>query len=574
MNFQKSSIIPSARIPTHQRQNFVNILGMRLSSLPFRYLGSYLHKGITRSRYCVSLIQHIDDRLQGWDSKLLSAAGRLVLLGSVIAALPLHVIAPGGLPKSVIKVIHRKMAAFYWGRRHHWVSWTTICKPQDEGGLGLRDMNMLQRAYHCRIWWSYQQNSTLWSKYMHAKYGHRQDYIPRLTDSPIWKIICRIHSFCLTQTDGQGGHITWLPTPMGEFSLKSAYDTCRISSPKLLSATFIWYKHHSPSIQLFLWCLFNSAIPFEDYIGQYSTARPTQCPFCKSESAIVDHVFLYCSYVRPLWHYFASELHCPLPSSLRLRQYLLSWWYRSSFTSLIGVYKIVIPAIIVYNIWCGYTSIVYGDKTHITDASLRHSIRYDIILWHNKIAGSKIATGSLLHFSWLPAFQQPRPLMIRWVTPPSGRLKLNVDAAVGRHYAAGSAILRDHMGSCIGAISFRLPPCAPLHAEIQAAMFGILYFLPFHRTFILESDCAQLIDRLSWRHLVHGNYHLRQLHTLVHLHRLDYHHIYREANMAAHYLAQHAMLNPRTQHYTSHTLPSLVRASILLDLTSSYLRVP
>lgn len=347
---------------------------MRSTCLPFRYLGSYLHKGINRARYCGSLLQHIDDRLQGWHSRLLSPTGCLVLLRSVLSSLPLHILAAGGLPKSVINIIGRKMATFYWGRRHHWVAWSSITNPREEGGLGLRDLTLLQQAYHCRIWWTYQQNNTLWSQYMHIKYGGRQDYLPRLFDSPVWKLICRIHSICHTQTQGQGSFLTWTPSPSGEFTLRSAYDICRDMHPTQLSTKFIWYKHHSPAIQLFLWRLFHYALPFEDFIGKYISSRPTQCLFCKNASATMDHIFMLCEGVRPLWNFFAHELHCPPPSSLHLRQFLLSWWYRSMFTSLFGVFKIIVPAIILYRIWRTYTSLVYGDQHTFVMASLRVSV--------------------------------------------------------------------------------------------------------------------------------------------------------------------------------------------------------
>lgn len=126
----------------------------------------------------------------------------------------------------------------------------------------------------------------------------------------------------------------------------------------------------------------------------------------------------------------------------------------------------------------------------------------------------------------------------------------------------------------MGAISFRLPHSTPFAAETQTALFGLLYFLPLYRSLVLESDCAQLITRLRPPNPIFGNYHLWLLWILLHHHRLDYIHVYREANMVAHYLAQHAMMFPHTRYYSRHNLPSLVRGAIVLDLSSVNLRVP
>lgn len=573
VNFQKSSLIPSARLSTRRVRSLTEILGMRLSALPFRYLGSYLHKGINRSRFCTALLQHFDDRLHGWHSRLLSSVGRLVLLRSVLSALPLHVMAAGGLPKSVIKMIHRKMATFYWGDRHHWVAWSKITLPVEEGGLGLRDLNALQQAYQCRIWWLYHKQDTLWSRYMHAKYGRRGDFQPRLPDSPVWKLIFRINNVCLSHAAGANTHLTWKPSSSGEFTLKSAYDVCRPSRPTLLSSKFIWFKHHSPSIKLLLWRLFHAALPFEDYIGSYSAARPTQCPFCKQHSATVDHVFLYCSPIRLLWTFFATELQGVSLTSLPLRQYLLSWWYRSSSASIYGVLKIVVPGILVHNIWRCYASLVYGDQTCFSILALRAAIHFDIDMWVHTLHGSKLAAGPTPPISWIPKVRSPRLQVIKWLTPPSGRFKLNVDATVGRHYAAGGVILRDSNGACVRAVAFRLPPCTLLLAEIQAALFGLLYFLPLYRMLVIETDCAHMLQRLRQQQPIFGNFHLRLLHVLVIQNNLDINHVYREANMPAHYLAHHAMTSPLTSYFSSSSLPPMVRAAVNLDLTSASLRM-
>lgn len=91
-----------------------------------------------------------------------------------------------------------------------------------------------------------------------------------------------------------------------------------------------------------------------------------------------------------------------------------------------------------------------------------------------------------------------------------------------------------------------LEVCRPLMAEIQAALFGILHFLPSFRPLMIETDCELLVMRLRDMQRIHGNFHLHLLHSLLHWGGLDIAHTYREANMAAHSLTQQAMLHPET----------------------------
>lgn len=194
-------------------------------------------------------------------------------------------------------------------------------------------------------------------------------------------------------------------------------------------------------------------------------------------------------------------------------------------------------------------------------------------MWVHTVHGSKLAAGPPPPISWIPKVRSLRLQVIKWLTPPSSRFKLNVDATVGRHYAAGDVILRDSNGACVHAVAFRLPPCMPLLAEIQAALFGLLYFLPFYRALIIETDCAQMLQRLRQRQPIFGNFHLRLLHMVVIQNNLDVNHIYREANMPAHYIAHHAMTSPLTSYFSSSSLPPMVRDAVTLDLTSASLRM-
>ena len=94
---------------------------------------------------CTLLIEKITARINCWTSKLLSYAGRLQLIQSVLFSIQNYWCRQFILPKGVIKVINQKCSRFFWkgsdmllkGAR---VSWMDICYPKAEGGLGLKDM--------------------------------------------------------------------------------------------------------------------------------------------------------------------------------------------------------------------------------------------------------------------------------------------------------------------------------------------------------------------------------------------------------------------------------------------------
>lgn len=60
-----------------------------------------------------------------------------------------------------------------------------------------------------------------------------------------------------------------------------------------------------------------------------------------------------------------------------------------------------------------------------------------------------------------------RHKVVHWELPSTGKLKLNVDAAVGCTTAATSAVLRNHQGEFVSAICFSLPASSSLRDELM-----------------------------------------------------------------------------------------------------------
>src|SRR5438270_446748 len=198
--------------PNSSRDTIIkSITGFQKESLPIEYLGCPLYRGRPTKDIFTNLISKIQNRVSGWMGKLLSLGGKLVLIKSVLQALPLYLIALIKPPKSIIYEINRIMSNFFWhdydgSHKLHWVKWASLCLPTDEGGLGLRDIGDISKSYALKLWWRFREKNTLWAKFLAQKYcskKHPVDCVTTSSSSNIWKRM-------LKYNDKAESHITWL----------------------------------------------------------------------------------------------------------------------------------------------------------------------------------------------------------------------------------------------------------------------------------------------------------------------------------------------------------------------------
>ncbi|KAL2240825.1 UNVERIFIED_CONTAM: hypothetical protein Sindi_0723700 [Sesamum indicum] len=76
------------------------------------------------------------------------------IIKSVLVALGVYWASAFIFPKGVIKDIQKRLRIFLWrgtgNSGYPKVAWKEICKPKEEGGLGLKDMSTLNRALMCK----------------------------------------------------------------------------------------------------------------------------------------------------------------------------------------------------------------------------------------------------------------------------------------------------------------------------------------------------------------------------------------------------------------------------------------
>ena len=108
---------------------------------------------------------------------MLSKGGRLTLLQSTLWSLPIYYMSLFTIPASVAIQLEKIMRDFLWSKHarvndFHWVSGDEICRPKEDGGLGILLLRVMNEALKTKWLWRYaKEEDALWKKVIVFKYG-------------------------------------------------------------------------------------------------------------------------------------------------------------------------------------------------------------------------------------------------------------------------------------------------------------------------------------------------------------------------------------------------------------------
>ena len=149
------------------------------------------------------MVNRIKSRLSGWKSRFLSFGGRLILLKSVLTALPVFALSFFKAPSGIISF--DLFFYFIFGgedlRKISWVGWRSVCLRKEYGGLVVRQLKEFNEALLGKwCWRMLVDRDGLWHLMLAARYGEEDE---RLEDggqsgSTWWAEVVKIR-------DGIGG---------------------------------------------------------------------------------------------------------------------------------------------------------------------------------------------------------------------------------------------------------------------------------------------------------------------------------------------------------------------------------
>jgi hypothetical protein len=152
INYSKSSMMPIG-ISEERLEHFANTMQCKKGSLPFTYLGLPLSITTPSLEYFLPIVQRVERRLGGI-ADFLDYGGKLLMVKSVLSSLPIFFMCCLDIPVSIKKQCVKFMRYCLWRKKNNevqsngpaLVAWEKICRPKDQGGLGVLDLRTQNEA--------------------------------------------------------------------------------------------------------------------------------------------------------------------------------------------------------------------------------------------------------------------------------------------------------------------------------------------------------------------------------------------------------------------------------------------
>lgn len=104
------------------------------------------------------LEEKLKNCLSKWKGNFLSFAGRITLTKATPNTIPVYYMQTNLLPTNTCERIDKISRDFIWGstddsKGTHLIAWDKLCKPKNEGGVGLRKAKHMNYSLLLKVGW-------------------------------------------------------------------------------------------------------------------------------------------------------------------------------------------------------------------------------------------------------------------------------------------------------------------------------------------------------------------------------------------------------------------------------------
>ncbi|KAK9666001.1 hypothetical protein RND81_14G152500 [Saponaria officinalis] len=296
MNASKSEVYFNS-MDRRLKDDILQVAGFKEGCLPFRYLGVPIQAGRIKKEDCGALVEKIVSRIRGIDIRKLSYAGRLVLVNSVLMSLHTYWATIFILPKSVIRRIECICRNFLWDggsdyQRSPLVSWSKVCLPTKECGLGVRNAEIWNKAAIAKLAsWIYVQADRLWVQWVHHLYikgTEWQDYRVAEGDSWGWKCFCRVKEvYADAFLNG-----VWKQRA-ADYTIVKGYEWLRVKGTKVSWSWHVWNSWVVPKHSFVAWIIRHESLNTREKLYRFGISSTNLCWLCEDKTETHTQLLIY-----------------------------------------------------------------------------------------------------------------------------------------------------------------------------------------------------------------------------------------------------------------------------------------
>ncbi|KAL6225674.1 hypothetical protein ACLB2K_004523 [Fragaria x ananassa] len=195
INKAKSQVFISKHL-SYRHHLIVDLLGIPEGTTPFTYLGVPIFRGKPMVSHFQYIVDKIRLRFSSWKGSLLSMAGRVQLIKSVMASMVVYSFQIYEWPVNLLSRLEVRCRNFLWSgsmdkRGVPLVAWKTCCALMDEGGLGLKQLVVLNRSLLLKKAWEIYSSTSEGCSFLRNHFWRNGALRRSYASSSIWPCIKR-----------------------------------------------------------------------------------------------------------------------------------------------------------------------------------------------------------------------------------------------------------------------------------------------------------------------------------------------------------------------------------------------
>ncbi|XP_074314213.1 uncharacterized protein LOC141649422 [Silene latifolia] len=179
------------------------------------------------------------------------------------------------------------------------VAWDKVCRPKKEGGLGLKqDILWNKAAVGKLVWWIYTKPDMLWVKWVSNIYLKGltwHDYSPSANSSWYWRKICRVKGDLQLAYQQQ----LW-DSYANRYTISKGYEFLRVKSPDVSWSGFVWNVWTVPKHGFIAWIYHHGNMNTKSKFYKLGISDDDTCCICGGSEETMEHLFFDCPYSKIL----------------------------------------------------------------------------------------------------------------------------------------------------------------------------------------------------------------------------------------------------------------------------------